>query len=147
MRCVPIQGHTWVCTHTHADLQTHTDIDAHSSHQCACAKDTLLFPGLPTKNLGINRNLISFFLCSSCYISSLPISQNPRKKREGMAPTAFALGVLRASPLAQRRAPATLQTQLEWQEVSRTGQKRSREGPQPTLRHSPPQHPCSPAHL
>ena len=63
-----------------------------------------------------------------------------------MAPTAFALGVLRASLLAQRRAPATSQTQLEWQEV-RTGQKRSREGPQPTLRHIPPPHPRSPAHL
>lgn len=55
-----------VHTHTHTDLQIHTDTDAHSSHQCVCAKDTLLFPGLPTKNLGINRNLISFFLCSSC---------------------------------------------------------------------------------
>lgn len=63
-----------------------------------------------------------------------------------MAPTAFALGVLRASLLAQRRVPATLQTKLEWQEI-RTGQKRSREGPQATLQHIPPQHPCSLAHL
>ena len=64
-----------VCAHpgTYMGVHTHSrgPADTHrrrctQQSPCACAKDTLLFPGLPTKNLGINRNLISFFLCSSC---------------------------------------------------------------------------------
>lgn len=88
----------------------------------------MLFPGLPIKNLGINRNLILVLSLLFLLNQLTAYITEPQTKEGGNGLTAFALGVLRASLLAQRRVPATLQTKLEWQEI-RTGQKRSREGP------------------
>ena len=123
-------------THTHTGLQTHTDTDAHRGPQCARAQDTLFSPGLPAKNLGMNANLTLFPHFSSCQISSMPVSQNPREKREGMVLQPICSWGSESISLSTGKGHSPpCRCGQEWQEAG-IRQKRGREGPQRTLWHA-----------